>query len=197
MKTRLFKVFNITAILTFISASFAFGQITSSSSSGRNDTKTPEAQQAERTVNDLTGKSGILFKEGLTALEDNRRSIAGEKFDKSIEVFLMSGVDVQRNQKLRECYNQLIETVYRIEFPSDNQLPQVRSLSATCSWDIKNETADNIAKLVKTQPANATINSECSCFDDWKRKSSRDSRRSALTNKNLKSRRSMIWQNSN
>ena len=157
MKTRLFKVFNITAFLVFISASFTFGQITSSSSSGRNDSKPPEAQQAEKAVNDLTDKSGILFKEGLTALTDNRRSIAGEKFDKSIEIFLMSGIDVQKNQKLRECYNQLIETVYRIEFPSDNQLPQVRSLSATCSWDIKNETADNIAKIIKTQPAVGSI----------------------------------------
>ncbi|MEP7039714.1 MAG: lytic transglycosylase domain-containing protein, partial [Acidobacteriota bacterium] len=159
MKTYLYKVFNITALLIFISASFADGQITSSSSGGRNDSKTQQAEQAERIVNKLTNDSGILFKEGLTALSDNRRSIAGEKFDKSIEVFLMSGVDVQRNQKLRECYNQLIETVYRIEFPADNQLPQVRSLSATCSWDIKNETADNIAKLVRTQP-NEPTNSE-------------------------------------
>ncbi|CAN5379612.1 lytic transglycosylase domain-containing protein [soil metagenome] len=156
MKTYLYKVFNITALLLFISASFAFGQITSSSSSGRNDSKTQQAEQAERIVNKLTNDSGILFKEGLTALSDNRRSIAGEKFDKSIEVFLMSGVDVQRNQKLRECYNQLIETVYRIEFPADNQLPQIRSLSATCSWDIRNETADNIAKLVRTQPTETT-----------------------------------------
>ncbi len=159
MKTYLYRIFNITALLIFISASFAFGQITSSSSGGRNDSKTQQAEQAERIVNDLTNKSGVLFKEGLTALTDNRRSIAGEKFDKSIEIFLMSGVDVQRNQKLRECYNQLIETVYRIEFPADNQLPQVRSLSATCSWDIKNETADGIAKIIRTQP-NEPINGE-------------------------------------
>ena len=159
MKIYLYKVFNITALLIFISASFADGQITSSSSGGRNDSKTQQAEQAERIVSDLTNKSGVLFKEGLIALTDNRRSIAGEKFDKSIEIFLMSGVDVQRNQKLRECYNQLIETVYRIEFPADNQLPQVRSLSATCNWDIRNETADNIAKLVRTQPTQPT-NSE-------------------------------------
>ena len=159
MKIYLYKVFNITALLIFISASFADGQITSSSSGGRNDSKTQQAEQAERIVSDLTNKSGVLFKEGLIALTDNRRSIAGEKFDKSIEIFLMSGVDVQRNQKMRECYNQLIETVYRIEFPADNQLPQVRSLSATCNWDIRNETADNIAKLVRTQPTQPT-NSE-------------------------------------
>ncbi len=152
MKTRLYKVFNITAILTLIPASFAFGQITSSSSSGRSSSKPQEAQQAEKVVNDITDKSGVLFKEGLTALSDNRRSIAGEKFDKSIENFLMSGVDVQRNQKLRECYNQLIETVYRIEFPSNAQLPQIRSLSATCGWDIRNEASDNIVKIIQAPP---------------------------------------------
>ncbi len=152
MKTYLYKVFNITALLIFISASFADGQITSSSSSGRNDSKTKEVIQAEKDINDLIDKSGGHFKAGLEAFSHNRRSKARENFDNSIEEFLKSPVDVQRNQKLRECYNQLIETVYRIEFPADNQLPQVRSLSATCSWDIKNETADNIAKFVRTQP---------------------------------------------
>ena len=136
--------------------SLMFGQITSSSSSDKNDSKTQQAEKAEQLVKDLTNKSGVLFKEGLTALSDNRRSIAGDYFDKSIEVFLMSGVDVKENQKLRECYNQLIETVYRIEFPADNQLPQIRSLSATCGWDIKNETADNIAKIIRTQPTEHT-----------------------------------------
>ncbi|MGI8641601.1 MAG: transglycosylase SLT domain-containing protein [Pyrinomonadaceae bacterium] len=160
MKTRLFKVFNLTAFLIFISASFAFGQITGSSSSGRNDSIPQQARQAERIVSDITNKSGVLFKEGLTALSDNRRSIAGEKFDKSIEIFLMSGINLtsNNNAKARDCYNQLIETVYRIEFPSGKEQPQIRSLSATCNWDIKNEAADNIAKLVQTPQTDTTNN---------------------------------------
>ncbi len=67
-------------------------------------------------------------------MQDNRRPQAGEDFDKSVEVFLMSGVNVSRSPKLQNCYNQLIETVYRIEFPSNAQQPQIRSLSATCNW---------------------------------------------------------------
>ncbi len=148
------KIYSTIIFILILSISI-FGQITSSSSGGRNDSKTQQAEQAKRIVNDLTIKSGVLFKEGLTALSDNRRSIAGEKFDKSIEVFLMSGIDVQLNQKLRECYNQLIETVYHIEFPSNEHLPQIRSLSTTCDWDIKNETADSIGKLIRLT-ANST-----------------------------------------
>ncbi|CAN5701877.1 hypothetical protein BH24ACI2_BH24ACI2_04300 [soil metagenome] len=151
MKTHLIKVFSLTAILIFISASFAFGQITSSSSSGRNNARTPEVEQSQAQVNLVTDKSGTLFKEGLSALKENLRSQAGEKFDKSVEVFLYSTLNVQRNQRLSDCYNQLIETVYRIEFPSSQQ-PNIRSLSATCGWNIDNKTADEIAKIVQAAP---------------------------------------------
>lgn len=158
MKTYLLKVFSFTAIIVSISASIASGQITDSSASGRNNAKTPEVEQSEAQINLITEKSGALFKEGLTALKDNLRPQAGEKFDKSVEVFLYSTLNVQRNQKLRECYNQLIETVYRIEFPTSAQLPQIRSLSATCSWNIDNKTADDIAKLVQTFQVEANAN---------------------------------------
>jgi hypothetical protein len=85
-------------------------------------------------------------------LQDNRRPQAGEDFNKSVEVFLMSGINVTSNQKFkaRDCYNQLIETVYRIEFPSDAQLPQIRSLSATCGWNIDNQLADDVAQTRST-----------------------------------------------
>jgi membrane-bound lytic murein transglycosylase D len=153
MKTHLLKVFSITAILFFITTSF--GQVTSSVSSGRNNAATQEAEQAEKAVRDVTDKAGKLFVEGLYALEENRRSAAGEKFDKSVEVFLYSTLNVQRNPKLSKCYNELVETIYRIEFYSDRQIPQIRSLSATCGWDWRDkdyQLADSVAKLIKTSP---------------------------------------------
>jgi membrane-bound lytic murein transglycosylase D len=48
----------------------------------------------------------------------------------------------------------LVETVYRIEFPSNTQQPQIRTLSAACGWNIDNQLADDVAKLVLTTPAN-------------------------------------------
>ncbi len=144
MKTRLYKVFNITAILTFVFAFNAFAQ------------QTPEVAEAEARFNQITGEAGKFFKQGLLNMEDNRRPQAGEDFNKSVEVFLMSGVNVSRNPKLQSCYNHLIETVYQIEFPSDKQLNQkIRTLSAVCSWNWNENDytrSDKVAKLVLTAP---------------------------------------------
>ncbi len=155
MKTHLFKVFNITAFLFLAANSFVFGQVTDSVASGRNDAKTQEAAQAEARFNQLTGDAGRYFKQGLLNMQDNRRPQAGEDFNKSVETFLMSGVNVSRNPKLQNCYNQLIETVYRIEFPSNAQQPQIRSLSATCNWNWNEndyKTADAVSKIILTTP---------------------------------------------
>lgn len=143
MKTYLLKVFSFTAIFTFLFSTFAFGQ-------------TEQNSQAEAQINDLTNKSGAYFRSGINALQDGMRQQAGDNFDKSLEVFLYSTINVQRNQKLSDCYNQLVETIYRIEFPTNQQPPNIRSLSATCGWNISNETADNVAKLVLTVPTNET-----------------------------------------
>jgi LysM repeat protein len=143
MKTHLYKVFSFTAIIFLISSISVFGQ-------------TEQAKNAEAQVNAVTEKAGKYFNEGLFNLKDNRRSQAGEKFNKSVEEFLYSTLNVQSNQKLRECYNQLVETVYRIEFPSNTQQPQIKTLSAACGWNIDNQLADDVAKLILTTPTNTT-----------------------------------------
>ncbi len=154
MNTRLFKVFNFTAILTLVLNSFVAAQVTSTTSDGRNNPVTSEVQNAEAAVARILAESGNAFREGLTALQDNRRPQAREKFDRSVEAFLISGINLNSNNnaKARDCYNQLIETVYRMEFPNQAQVPQIRSLSATCGWNIDNDTADKVAKLVLTIP---------------------------------------------
>src|SRR5687767_3120197 len=108
MKTRLYKVFSLTAIFTFIFSFSVFGQVN----------KTLEVQQSEQQVSLVTNDVGRYFKEGMIALKDQKRFEAGEKFNKSVEVFLLSTLNVQSNAKLSGCYNQLIETVYRMEFPA-------------------------------------------------------------------------------
>ncbi len=126
----------------------AFGQVTSTRSS--NDTRTLAITRAQDAVNDVLIRSGISFKEGLLAYEDRKLLDAAEKFNRSVEVFLTSTLNIQREGRLQGCYNQLIETVYRIEFPIDSQLPQVRNLSATCGWNIDNGLADKVAAIAKS-----------------------------------------------
>jgi hypothetical protein len=127
------QFFSLTALIITLFSSISFAQVTSSTSG--NDTRTQAVAQAEDAVNKVLLDSGILFREGLLAYEDNHLPEAGEKFNKSVEVFLYSTLNIQRDTRLQGCYNQLIETVYRIEFPADNQLPQVRNLTQTCSWN--------------------------------------------------------------
>jgi LysM repeat protein len=145
MKKHLSKVLSFTAIIIFISSFSVFGQ-------------TDQTKSAEAQVNYVLEKSGANFRDGLLNLKDNRRSQAGEKFDKSVETFLSSTLNVQSNPKLRDCYNQLVETIYRIEFPSNAQQPNIKTLSAACGWNIDNQMADDIAKLVLTTPTSVPMN---------------------------------------
>lgn len=147
MKASIYKVLSFTAIFSSLLTSSLVAQVTSSRSS--NDTSTAEVAKAQDAVRKILDESGNAFKEGIAAYVGDNRPLAGERFDRSIEVFLLSTVNIQREAKLQNCYNQLVETIYRIEFPADHQLPQVRSLAMTCGWNIDNSISDSIALKAK------------------------------------------------
>jgi LysM repeat protein len=153
MKINLFKVFSLTAIITLFSTFLVQAQVSTSSSGARN---IQPDKTGEEKVNQIISDSGNLFKEGLMNLQVNRRPQAREKFDKSVEVFLASTVNVNSNAKLKGCYDQLIETVYRIEFPTTKQQPQIKSLALSCGWNIDNGLADSVAKITQTSPKATT-----------------------------------------
>ncbi len=147
MKASIYKVLSLTAIFSSLLTSSLVAQVTSSRSS--NDTSTAEVAKAQDAVRKILDESGNAFKEGIAAYVGDNRPLAGERFDRSIEVFLLSTVNIQREAKLQNCYNQLVETIYRIEFPADHQLPQVRSLAMTRGWNIDNSISDSIALKAK------------------------------------------------
>ena len=144
MNKGIYKFLSFTALVFLFSASVTRSQTPS------NGSFTPEVIKAQDAVNKVLFDAGVSFKEGLLAYTDSNRSVAGEKFNKSVEVFLYSTLNIQKDAKLQGCYNQLIETIYRIEFPSDNQLPQVRNLAQTCTWNIDNVLAENVAQMART-----------------------------------------------
>lgn len=144
--TRSYKTIAV-SLIALVGAISASAQITSSTSS--NNTTTDAVRNAQEASRSILVKSGDLFREGLTAYVAENRSLAGEKFDKSIETFLYSTFNIQKDPKLQNCYNQLIETIYRIEYPSETQLPQVRNLALTCTWNIEPELGDSAAKVAK------------------------------------------------
>ena len=132
-------------------------QITSTRSS--NNTRPAEVVRAQADVNYVLLESGKAFKEGLTAYSQGRYQDAGARFDKSVEVFLYSTLNIQGEPRLQNCYNQLIETVYRIEYPSDSQMPQVRGLAATCGWEVDVKLADQVAQMARPATNSTVANS--------------------------------------
>jgi len=114
--------------------------------------QTEEVAGAQARVNRVLEDSGRYFREGLTSLKDNKRQESGEKFDKSVEAFLISAINVQRDERLQRCYSQLIETIYRLEYPMESQAPRFSDLAATCGWNWTSsdfELANKVAASLK------------------------------------------------
>ncbi len=122
--------------------------------------QTQEVIQAQAQVQRILDESSKQFRDGMMALTQNRRSESGQKFDKSVEVFLSSALNIQSDPTLQTCYTQLIETIYRIEFPTDLNAPHIRGLSASCRWnwsDVDFVLADQIVAMSKPAAPNRTV----------------------------------------
>lgn len=122
--------------------------------------QTVEVREAQAQINRVLEESGKHFRSGLEDLRFNKRQDSGEKFDRSVETFLLSSLNIQRDTKLQACYSQLVETIYRMEYPVDNQAPQLRPLAATCGWnwsESDGKLADEVASLLRPtkRPSNA------------------------------------------
>ncbi|CAN5446274.1 hypothetical protein BH10ACI2_BH10ACI2_05800 [soil metagenome] len=146
MNKSLYKILSISAFFLFVFSTVGLAQVPSTRPN--EETRTKDVIRVQEAVSEVLQKSGTSFKEGLLAYVDSNRSVAGEKFNKSVEVFLYSTLNIQREPKLQGCYNQLIETIYRIEFPADSQIPQVKNLALTCGWsNIDTDLSENVAKI--------------------------------------------------
>jgi len=126
-----------------------------------------EAAKAEGRILDVTVKAETSFKQGLLNLKDNKRPQARADFDHSVEAFLLSGINVRSNAKLQKCYSELIETVYRMEFPS-TQAPEVKGLATTCGWTLENEYGEIAVALQQSvgTPPLADSNSQVASVDN-------------------------------
>ena len=146
------KITGFTALIILISSLSALAQVTSTTSS--NGTMTADVTATQQAVDKVLLDAGAAFKRGLDAYQNKKLSDAAVEFNKSVETFLYSTLNVQREAKLQNCYNQLIETVYLIEFPTETKLPNVRNLKLTCTWnDIGDDLADKIAATARAYAA--------------------------------------------
>ncbi|MEO5859240.1 MAG: transglycosylase SLT domain-containing protein [Pyrinomonadaceae bacterium] len=146
MKSTVCRLFVSFALIFSVGAVAAFSQ-------------TVEVLNAQAQINRVLEESGKHFKSGLEDLKANKRQESGGKFDKSVETFLLSTLNIQRDSKLQACYSQLVETIYRMEYPVDNQAPQLRPLALTCGWNWNEgdgKLADEVASLLKPTKRSAS-----------------------------------------
>jgi membrane-bound lytic murein transglycosylase D len=122
MKSTVCSIFVSLALVVSFGVSTAFSQ-------------TVEVLEAQKQISRVLEESGKHFRAGLEDLRANRRQESGNSFDRSVETFLLSTLNIQRDSRLQACYTQLVETIYRIEYPVNNQPPQLRPLAVTCGWN--------------------------------------------------------------
>ncbi len=102
-------------------------QIQTGTSSLR-DTPTQVGEMDAR-VDGVIAKAETFFREAEVHLRDRELDKAREKFDKSVETILMSGLPVRSFPKLQKYYAELVERVYRLEVP--NTIPQSQIAQTT------------------------------------------------------------------
>jgi len=139
MKSKIYGIFSLFSILVTGALPQTFAQ------------STPDEVRVLQSK--ILSDSGRYFYQGLEVYKSNKREESGEKFDKAVEVFLYSSLNIGRDQKLQTCYSQVIESIYRIEYPNNAQPPQLRQLAATCSWswgESHIKLADEVAQLSRT-----------------------------------------------
>ena len=99
MITSIYRSIFIFAFIISALSSVSFGQSRQPQPSSEN--VTPAVQQAQDAVSKVLDDSGRSFKDGLRPSRENRRSDAGTAFDKSVEVFLYSTLNIQKTQNFK------------------------------------------------------------------------------------------------
>ncbi|MBK8464226.1 MAG: lytic transglycosylase domain-containing protein [Chloracidobacterium sp.] len=85
-------------------------------------------------LTDIASRSKAQFEKGVADINAGRRTDAKIAFDESIEVFLTAKVDIRAVPRLSQCYESLVETIYRIEFPAPGKRVEVSDLEDACGW---------------------------------------------------------------
>jgi len=155
MKKGISRFFSFTILLVLGVNSVAIAQVPLSQSGH----ETPQVKYQEA-INGVLREAGSAFRQGLLSYRDGKMSDAGREFNRSLEPFLLTKLEIPKNPKLADCYGKLVETIFRIEFPAANRLPQVKELAQTCGWNTQPLNIDNaLAEKITTLAQNSIARS--------------------------------------
>jgi membrane-bound lytic murein transglycosylase D len=101
-----------------LSATNLYAQIPAGSSARSIPT---EVEKADVRVAQLITQAEAHFKEGEIHLKARELEQARQKFDKAVDIILESGMDVRGSQRLQTYYLELVERIFRLEVPQQQQ----------------------------------------------------------------------------
>ncbi|HEX7173941.1 MAG TPA: transglycosylase SLT domain-containing protein [Pyrinomonadaceae bacterium] len=82
---------------------------------------TSDADREDPRIQAVIARAESHFKLGELNLKDGKREQARDEFDKAVDAVLESGLDVRAYPRLQQYYLQLVERVYRVEVPTQDQ----------------------------------------------------------------------------
>ena len=80
-----------------------------------------DADREDPRIQAVIARAESHFKLGELNLKDGKREQARDEFDKAVDAVLESGLDVRAYPRLQQFYLQLVERVYRVEVPAQEQ----------------------------------------------------------------------------
>ena len=80
-----------------------------------------DADREDPRIQAVIARAESHFKLGELNLKDGKREQARDEFDKAVDAVLESGLDVRAYPRLQQFYLQLVERVYRVEVPTQEQ----------------------------------------------------------------------------
>src|SRR5438067_2086310 len=90
-----------------------------------------EVERYDAAVAKLIEQAEARFKEGELHLKAGERDQARDKFDKAVDTILESGINVKASPRLETYYLELVERIYRLEVPQQQQrAPQMEVAQA-------------------------------------------------------------------
>lgn len=96
--------------------------------------QSPGVERDLTMLTDIASRSKAQFEKGVAEINAGRRTDAKIAFDDSVEVFLTAKVDLRAVPRLSQCFESLVETIYRIEFPAPGRRAEVSELETACGW---------------------------------------------------------------
>ena len=110
-----------------------------------------EVGRADARVDAVIERANDHFRKGKLNLEDNKREIARDEFDKAVDEILMSGLDVRASQRFQTFYLELCEKIYRAEVKQWPPVPRSEHIKNPIKSDelyVPPSLADPPSKLV-------------------------------------------------